>query len=208
MISPDDASRALYIDFEGEKDKPPVLLGCANRLGHGTRPWVWQAVTDPRFELLARADDIRQMSLPEAVERILQRAERKDRRIVAWSEHELGVVRDHCPELLDRFQSRYVNARTVAVHWRNKCHAGQRPRTNTLADYLDLIAYGVSEAGRPGRAGETIRTIRKALEQERRVEDLTDNQRRRWSDLREHNLHDCAGMRAVCLLAARELAAT
>jgi hypothetical protein len=36
---------------------------------------------------------------------------------------------------------------------------------------------------------------------------LTDNQRRRWIALRDHNRHDCAGMRRVSRQAARELAA-
>jgi hypothetical protein len=49
---------------------------------------------NPLFEPLARGDEIGLFSLPDAVERILQRAERKDRLIVAWSEHELDVVKD------------------------------------------------------------------------------------------------------------------
>lgn len=206
MISPGDASRALYIDFEGEKDRPPVLLGCANRTGRGTKRWVWQGVTNPLFEPLARADGIELFALRDAVERILRRAERKDRLIVAWSEHELDLVKGYCPEKLDRLQSRYVSARTLAVRWRNKSHGGQKPQTNTLADYLVLIAYDVSQGARPGRAGETIRIVRNALEKGHGIEGLTENQLRRWRDLREHNLHDCAGMRAVCLKAARELA--
>ena len=168
---------------------------------------MWQAVTDPLFEPLAEADEIELLALPDAVERILQRAERKDRLIVAWSEHELDVVERDCPELLDRFQAKFRNARTFAVHWRNKCHEGRKPATNTLADYLALIEYQVTEGAGPGRAGETIRVVRRALEKRRGIAGLTDNQLRRWRDLREHNLHDCAGMRTVCLQAAREVAA-
>jgi hypothetical protein len=146
------------------------------------------------------------LPLPDAVGRILQRAERKDRLIVAWSEHELGVVKGYCPKHLDRFHARFVNARTFAVHWRNKCHGGRKPATNTLADYLALIEYEVPEAAEPGRAGETIRAVRRAFEKGLGIAGLTENQLRRWRDLREHNLHDCAGMRTVCLKAAREVA--
>ena len=115
-------------------------------------------------------------------------------------------MNNYCPEKLDRFQSRFVNARAFAVRWRNRCHAGKKPPTNSLADYLALIEYRVSEGAGPGLAGETIRIVRKALEKGRGIEGLTENQLRRWGDLREHNLHDCAGMRRVCLLAAREVA--
>jgi hypothetical protein len=206
VISPEDAGRALYIDFEGEKDKPPVLLGCANHVGRGPRRWVWQAVTNPLFGPLAAVDGIELLLLPDAVERILQRAEKRDRLVVAWSEHELDVVKNYCPEHLDRFEPRYRNARTFAVHWRNTCHGGRRPATNSLSDYLALVDYEVPDGAGPGRAGETIRIMRTALEKGREIADLTENQLHRWRDLREHNLHDCAGMRAVCLKAADEVA--
>lgn len=207
-ITVEEARRALYIDFEGRKDKAPVLLGCANRSGRGAKPWVWQAVTDPLFEPLTKADDdIELLPLPDAVERILQRAKAKDRVIVAWSEHELEVVAEYCPQHLARFEERFVNARAVAVHWRNACHDRQKPETQRLVDYLALIGYEVSAGGGPGRAGETIAIVGKALEKGLGLKGLTENQLRRWRDLRTHNLHDCDGMRKVCVLAAAELGA-
>ena len=183
-----------------------MLLGCTRRSGPDQIERVWQAVTDEQFEPLARADEIELLELSDAVERILQRADSKDRLIVAWSEHELDVVRDHCPEKLDRLRARYVNARSVAVHWRNRCHGGLMPASNALADYLALIGHAVPEGAGPGRAGATIGILRTALKKNRGVAGLTENQRHRWRDLREHNRHDCAGMRRVCLQAAREVA--
>jgi len=205
-LTPGEASRALYIDFEGEKGKAPVLLGCVNRPGKGEPPWVWQAVTWELFKPLVRSDDIVLLPLPDTVERIVARAEAKDRLIVAWSEHELNIVKEHCPEKLERFESRFVNARRVAVRWRNKCHAGQRPDVNTLAAYLDLMGYRITPGGEAGRAGETIRIVRTSFEKGRGLAGLTENQLRRWKDLRQHNRDDCLGMRKVCLRAAREIA--
>ncbi len=207
-LTPEEARRALYIDFEGRKDTAPVLLGCAHRAGKGEKPWVWQAVTDPLFEPLTRADDdIEPLSLPDAVERILQRAEAKDRLIVAWSEHELDVVKEYCPQHLARFEARFVNARTFAVYWRNVVHGGDKPATGDLPTYLALIDYDLPEDAGPGRAGETIRLVRKALEKGQEIDGLTDNQRRRWRQLRAHNLHDCHGMKKICVQAAEEVAA-
>jgi hypothetical protein len=48
-LSASEALRALYIDFEGEKDRPPVLLGTLRRGGRGREPFVRQAVLDPLF---------------------------------------------------------------------------------------------------------------------------------------------------------------
>ena len=205
-LAPEEARRALYIDFEGRKDRPPILLGCTRRSRVQRDSSVWQAITDPRFESLALADGLEALTLADAVARILVRAEAKNRLIVAWSQHELYVVGEHAPEHLDRFAARYVNARTFAVRWRNKCRGGAKPASNTLADYLALSGYRVPEGAGPGRAGETIGILQRAFDLGRMPSDLTDNQLRRWRDLREHNRHDCTGMRSVCTIAADAIA--
>jgi len=206
-VTSETVKRALCIDFEGQKDKPPVLLGCATRTGRASSPPAWQYITDPTFEPLARVGEMELLTLSAAVERILHRAEKKDRQIIAWSEHELNVVKAYCPEHLERFESRYVNARTYAVYWRNKCHGTDKPETATLANYLALIGHAVPIGAGPGDVGETIGLARKSLEKGFGVNGLTDNQRRRWELLREHNRHDCVGMRKVCTVAAAEIAA-
>lgn len=206
-MTAEDAHRALYIDFEGCKDQPPILLGCTRRFTGDPTHVVTHVVTDAVFGSLAQADGLEVLSLAEAVEHILQRAERKDRRIVAWSEHELDIVRRYCPEQLERFAARYVNARGVAEYWRNKCHGGVKPETGQLARYLDLVGWEVPERAGPDRTGDTIRLLRGAFERRHTAADLTDNQRRRWRDLRDHNRHDCMGMRRVCITATREIAA-
>jgi hypothetical protein len=42
-LSAAEARRAPYIDFEGQKDEPPVLLG-VHRSGRGARPLVHEVV--------------------------------------------------------------------------------------------------------------------------------------------------------------------
>ena len=130
----------------------------------------------------------------------------KDRMIVAWSEHELDVVKEYCPEHLARFEARFVNARSVAVYWRNACHAGDKPPTKDLPTYLALVGYDLPDGAGPGLAGETIKRVAAALEKGRGMDGMTTDQRRRWQQLRAHNLHDCHGMKKVCILAAAELA--
>jgi hypothetical protein len=205
LLTPDTATRALYIDFEGRKDRSPVLLGVVRRSRGGRVDRVWQACTDPAFAPIAGPDGLNVLDLPDAIEHILQRAEAKDRLIVAWSDHELDVVRTFSPTHVERFSARYVNARTFAVHWRNARHAGARPPTNELADYLALIDHRVPPEAGKGGVGDTLRVLGDAFARGRGWGDLTDHQRRRWHDLRDHNRHDCVGMRRVCLLAAREV---
>lgn len=89
----------------------------------------------------------------------------------------------------------------------NRLHPGppssaDRPR---LADYLALVDYSVPQEAAAGHVGETVRILRPRLESGRF---LTARQQERWDRLLEHNRHDCAGMRLVCLRATRELDAT
>lgn len=203
-LSAADALRALYIDFEGQKDQPPVLLGVLRRGGKGSTPFVHQDVVDEAFASLG----VPTMSLRDAIEKVVFRAERGDRRIVSWSQHDLEVVRtlrDDDPELIARFESRYANALSVAKHWRNKLHGGAKPASGRLADYLALIGYPVPQDAAPGKVGETIRVLCHRLEQGL---PLTTAQQARWKRLVEHNRYDCAGMRRVCVRATMELDAT
>ena len=199
QLSATEALRALYIDFEGRKDEAPVLLG-VHRRGRGSRPYVQQDVVDEVFEGLVP----RYLPLRDCVENVVRRAEHGDRRIVSWSQHDLRVVRtlrDEDPELVDRFEARYVNALAVARRWRNKIHGGDKPAEGTLANYLELIEYPVPDDAEPGHVGDTIRDLRPRLA---RGLPLTAKQLARWDSLVEHNRFDCAGMRAVCLRATRE----
>ena len=147
----------------------------------------------------------RYLPLRDAVEHVVRRAEHGGRRIVSWSEHDLRVVRtlrDEDPELVARFEARYVNALAVAKRWRNRVHDGIKPESGELGGYLSLIKYPVPDDAEPGHVGDTIRDLRPRLE---RGLPLTVSQQARWGHLVEHNRFDCAGMRAVCLRATREL---
>ena len=177
-----------------------MLLG-VHRRGRGSRPYVQQDVVDPVFACLVP----RYFPLRDAVENVVRRAEHGDRRIVSWSEHDLRVVRtlvDEDPEIVARFEDRYANARPFAEYWRNKLHGGDRPETGRLADYLALINYTVPYEAEPGHVGDWIRDLRPRL-----TRDLppTPAQLARWDRVVEHNRFGCAGMRAVCLRASREL---
>jgi hypothetical protein len=189
-LSAAEALRALYIDFEGRKEEPPVLLGI-HRRGRGARPYVQQDVVDPVFAGLVP----RYLPLHDCVENVVRRAEHGDRRIVSWSQHDLDVER------FERFEARHVNALAVAKRWRNRCHGGDKPAEGTLANYLALIGYAVPGDAEPGHVGDTIRDLRPRLTRGLPVAPL---QQARWDRLVEHNRFDCAGMRAVCLRASRD----
>ncbi len=202
-LSAEEARRALYIDFEGQKVSAPVLLGILRRRGRADKPSVFQVVIDPDFEAAGPA----LQELHRAIEIVVIRAESGDRRIVSWSEHDLEVVqrlRDVDPDLVARFERRYANALAVAKRWANRLHREDKPANGELGGYLAMIGYAVPTGAGPGHVGDTIRALRPALAAGR---PLTSRQEARWSRLLSHNRHDCAGMRAVCVLATQELEA-
>ncbi|MGH2513301.1 MAG: hypothetical protein ACRDGQ_11500 [Candidatus Limnocylindrales bacterium] len=200
QLSYAEASRALYIDFEGPKDQAPVLLGI-HRRGRGPKPFLQQDVLDPAFAGLG----CRLMTLRGSISNVVARAEHRDCRIISWSEYDLEVIRTlraDDPALVARFEHRYANALGVAKRWMNRLHRADLPPDGRLAEFLAYIGYEVPPDAPSGRVGETIRIIRPRLE---RGEKLTARQQQRWIELLEHNRYDCAGMRAVCLRATREL---
>ena len=200
LLSVAEAQRALYIDFEGVTGKPPVLLGTLRHRGRGAEPIVHQVVIDATF--VAAGPEAR--AFDAAIETAVERATSQDRRIVAWSEHELNLVRSLVSDtmLIARFESRYANARALAQRWTNKLHPDERPAGGRLVDYLAWIGYEVPPGAGRGNVGDTIRALRPTLEGGR---PLTANQRQKWARLLQHNRYDCDGMRAVCLRAAQEL---
>lgn len=188
-----EARTAFYVDFEGGKDAAPVLLGIL-------RKHTQQYVVDPVFRSLGPA----YLELRQAVATVVTRAERQDRRIVSWSEHDLDLVRRLADDrgLVRRFESRYANARALAARWATRWPGIEKPATGDLERYFELIGFDVPDAAGPGRVGHTVRSLRPGLEAGR---EPNARQRARWSDLLEHNRYDCEGMRAVCVRAASDL---
>jgi len=188
-----EARTAFYVDFEGGMDAPPVLMGIL-------RKYTQQYVVDPAFRSLEPG----YLELRQAVATVVTRAEKQERRIVSWSGHDLEIVRSLTkePELIRRFEARYINGRALAVRWATRTPGIAKPDTGDLELYLALIGFDVPESARPGQAGKTIRSLRPSLDAGRQP---TEHQAQRWTDLLERNRYDCEGMRAVCIRAATDL---
>ena len=205
-----EVQNALYIDFEGRTGCPPVLLGTLAAPAAGLSDVV-QYVVDPVFAVTGAATNCTVIALDELVSALVDRAINEGRRIVAWSEHDLDVVRDHCsPATYQRFAARYRNARAFADRWREQLHPHvvfDTPgrKENALANYEDMIRYEVPERFGPGKTGEHLRRLIPPLTRGKIWDELSPAQRGYWDDVLGHNQHDCVGMYEVCKRAASEL---
>ena len=223
LLTPDEALRAIYIDFEGRTDEPPALLGSLYFEGRSTpdpdRLVLRHDVLDPSLYRLAGAVEISgpylyeclARTLPQAVHDLVRRAKNQHRPIVAWSHHEIkkldeAGLSEYAEDLVHR---RFQDGKATARRWRLDLHPEWRlerdaaGRADRLPHYLERIGYQVPEEFQGGRVGETIKQLR-GTSGEWCV--LTVAKQRRWSELLLHNFDDCNGLREVVQLAAGELA--
>jgi hypothetical protein len=128
----DAARRAIYLDFEGRPGSPPDLAGV---LIEGR---FRQVVLNAALASAAKAHHLKVFPLRSLVAELVTRCTKEDRLLVAFSEHELVVVRKYCGRDLRRV---YRNARAVAKRWRNRKHAKRPLRDHTLKSFLDFIRY-------------------------------------------------------------------
>lgn len=204
-----EARSAIYVDFEQCKDEDPILLGVLFRADGGKTVRYVRFLTDADFRHAVSPgvggfEPPKYRELSSACRYVLRMAEREDRLIVSWSEHDLRVMHKGL-KLAEHpaLEQRYRDGKAIVKRWANSTGQGHEGR-NTLASYPELIGYEVPEGAGTGRTGETIRRVRKSLTNKSEgFADLTPNQQARWLDLLEHNRHDCLGMRDLVFKAAK-----
>ena len=202
----------IYLDFEGWTGQHPILLGMMVAQGTGEQD-VEQYVVSPTFAEAARGISLEHVSLESLLNDIVAKAEHEKRYIIAWSEHDLNVVRDHCDRALaSRFAGRYRNARAFCKQWLKDLHAdlafdATDRKKNALANYMDLVGYQVPPDFGPARTGDNLRALKGPLSAGKQWDALSDRQRGYWLEVLGHNRHDCIGMYRVCRKAATERAA-
>ena len=215
MLTPGEAERAVYIDFEALATAPRVigLLGVAFRDG-GEQVVVRQFVVD---EVLRRAVKSRPTceatTVEEAVRTVVEKAAALDGPIVSWSNHDRDLILNH-PEVSDvlkaQVSSRHRNAISTATRWLATFRGDVRLERlrfggkNQLAKFVPYVDYKVPRSLTKGSAATWLGHIRDQLEKHGRLRDVTPLAKRHWSMLLDYNRHDCLGLRAVAMRAASE----
>lgn len=225
ILTPAEAGRAIYIDFEGRTDEAPALLGVLYAEGKHASPdrlVLRHDVLDPAMAPLVGAAtfesvhryDTRACTLPQALADVLRRAKHQNRLIVSWSQHEGRIIGEAGNSAWVRRQlgRRYVDGKAMAKRWRTQRHPDLKftfdthGGANKLIRYLPLVGYELPDSYGSGKVGGWIHQTRDALQRRPTWEKLTAPQQQRWLDLLEHNAHDLFGLRAVVERAAADLA--
>lgn len=193
-ISAEDLRRAIIIDFEGNMDRAPSLLG-----------WRSQGITSQILleRVLAPvvpAESIETLDLDVALSRI--RSASGDGLILGYSEHDLNIITTYCSdaELIDWIKAHYVNAKTIIDRWINRrVHANEidRPEAFDLKTSMGFVGMKYAVAAGPDTVGTTLRRLREYASSGRSHSDLPPGIRRRWHRVLSHNATDLAATQAL-----------
>jgi hypothetical protein len=144
QISRREANRAIYFDFEGRVNESLAFRG-VDYAGS-----LQQFVFDPSLAPLvnssrAAGERVFRRRFSNAIEECwVLPAEREDRRLIAFSEHELRVVHSVLkPELAERIARRFLNARAFAAAWVSRDRADLRKQLDpsTLGDFATICNF-------------------------------------------------------------------
>lgn len=195
----------IFIDFEGNKDKPPTFLGVLERTADNEM--FRQYILEDVFAVLTPSDQHQQLRVAslEAILEDLDLRHSQESVIYAWSSREQTVI----DEILDdtvlsaQWSNRITDAKQLAKRWARASFPDHEFKKtefrgrHTLDQYLDLIGYRVPTVHGAGKTGARLRALRETLENGQSFESWPPSKKKYWTNLLAHNRHDCYGMMAI-----------
>jgi hypothetical protein len=210
-LSLPEARRAIYIDFEGNIDKAPTLLGVLWRTDSHEQhsragDQFQQAIIEPIFHDCAGRMGARRCIKSDLLDEIVQLATRcvdEKRLLVSWSMHDLRVMLkalDASSRYATILSSLHRNGIVTARRRLREHPNADKPDSNTLSEYMGMSGYPVPARFGPGFVGDNLRALRNRLHAVNgRYAALSPAMRQRWRQVAGHNKHDCFGLRYVMM---------
>ena len=215
-----EAQRAIYIDFEGFKGKPPAFFG-----------WVWAIGKKASDDHIACIHDIpdkalqplvgevelppgavgiyeqRPFSVGQSINDLARRAKKQDRRIVSWSTHEMIKIAESelSPSLLRMFEHNYRDGKVTAKKWFKQLDLDTAKGTNTLVRYLEQARYPLPDTYGLGQTTKRLKSVLGGVQNKGSWSRLLPSQQKNWEDVLLHNFVDCHGLREITKTAANAL---
>lgn len=197
ILSRNDIKRAIFLDYEGSKNKPPTLLGYM--IDNDIRAAIVESCfNDCRGRYKAKHALVADHVL--IVKELINLAENEDRVIISWSEHDytqmMEILRRHRDEAAV-LKKRFRNAIFSARQWFKKKYPRVFKKRNDLAFMMEITGYLVPEKYGTNLVGNALRLLREQLTEGRKYADLTGAAVNGWRVVVKHNSHDLRGMRHV-----------
>ena len=220
LLTPVEAQRAIYIDFEGFQNKPPSCLGGVWAIGkkgsddnlaciHDIHQRELHPLIDaytPRFPAISQYEQ-RNFSISQSINDLARRAYKQDRRIVSWSTHEINKVAEAELEasLLETFKLNYRDGKITAKAWFQQLGLDTSNQSNKLIRYLEEADYPLTEDYGLGQTTKRLKSVINGLDNKGSWSELLRSQQANWENLLLHNFVDCHGLRYVVKLATNTI---
>ena len=220
LISPNEAQRAIYIDFEGFKGKPPSFFGWVWAIGRRGSDGNLACLHDIHDESLwPLLDEItlepgsvgthiqRPYSVAQSINDLARRANKQGRLIVSWSTHELNKIAESelSPEVFHLFKDNYRDGKATAKKWFQHLGLSTASQSNNLVRYLEQAGYPLSDNYGHGQTTKRLKSVLGGIKHKGSYGNLTTHQQENWKGLLDHNFVDCHGLRHVIKAAAKTL---
>ena len=220
LLTPVEAQRAIYIDFEGFKDESPSFMGWVWAVGRKASDDNITCIHDiHKVELHPVIDEYtpslpgikhyeqRDYSLSQSINDLARRAFQQDRRIVSWSTHEINKVAEAEleDELLEMFRVNYRDGKVTAKTWFKQLGEDTSNQSNKLVRYLERANYPLTEDYGLGQTTKRLKSVISGLDTRGSWSQLLSSQKTNWENLLLHNFVDCHGLRHVVKLAANTI---
>ena len=205
-LTPTDAKRAIYVDFEGYRDHAPALIGIL------VEDEFEIVVLDEALQSAAAAKACRTTDGAVALRELAERARAEGRRICAFGNHERDAAREYFDVDLEDI---YVNGHRLVKAWWRHTRPGQRPprrshrrrRWQPLGRWtLEFFERGLglhrSRHLRAGHATSRLRHVRAQLQPRGSFDRLTPTAKSKWTKLLRYNETDVRNLRAMVCAAA------
>ena len=203
-LTKSEAKNAIYLDFEGNLNKPPTYAGTVIDASYsGT-------FFEPIFESVAKNKKLELSTLQTFSEEIVHRAQTEKRVILAWSKHELGLLDQLTPEITKHYrdanklvmkffkEKRKPTIKNLKKQIKDKKEKGEwGPARIGLKDLLklDYVDYNYPSHLSDFSPGTSLREVRNQLENKKPLyKNLSRGAKAYLTDLIKYNEHDCRGM--------------
>jgi hypothetical protein len=184
------ARRRRRRDYEGSENHPPTLLG------YMIDGEVSAAIVEPCFyDCRERYKAKHAVSADHLiiVKELIHCAEKEDRVIISWSEHDynqmITALGEHLNEIL-LLKKQFRNAIFSARQWVKKKYPGVIIKRNDLASMMKITGHRVPDKYGQNLVGDALRLLREQLSKGRKYVELTSAAVIGWRTVVKHNVHD------------------
>jgi hypothetical protein len=189
-LSPSEAKRAIYIDFEGFENKEPTFVGVRID-GHFI-----QLIFDIDLDLAARSHNLKVVDGKSYLTSLIKKAETENRRIIGFSSHEKTVIKTFFHLDIDHL---YADARFLAKYLRKTVLKNIDKKPRDLTSYLYALNYPKKDSAIK-KTTSRIGSVKKMLLEKKlkygqnAFEKCSPVVKAKWTKVLNHNDDDVNGM--------------